>query len=77
MKITSKGRVTVPRYIRERLGFLPDTELEWEIRGGAAVRKKIGSGEQHRGRAIIEYMRGRSTVRISTDEIMELTRGDV
>ena len=76
MKITSKGQVTVPQHIRERLGLLPNTDVDWELKEGAAVLKKAAVGDLRRGRALIEHMRGRGTVRMSTDEIMALTRGE-
>lgn len=38
MKITSRGQVTIPQAVRERLGLLPHTEMEWEIDGDAARR---------------------------------------
>lgn len=74
MRITSKGKVTIPRDIREELGLLPGTEVEWEVRGSEAVLRKVPKSDEHRGRALIEHMRGRGTVRMSTDEIMALTR---
>ena len=37
MRLTSKGQVTIPQEIRERLGLLPQTEVEFEI-DGEAVR---------------------------------------
>lgn len=75
MKITSKGQVTIPQEIRERLGLLPDTEVEWHVRGEVAViRKRRGRGR--RGRALVERMSGRGTVRMTTDEILALTRGE-
>lgn len=76
MKITTKGQVTVPQHIRERLGLLPHTEVEWELRDGVAVLQKAGRGGGRRGRSLVEHMRGRGTVRMSTDEIMALTRED-
>jgi AbrB family looped-hinge helix DNA binding protein len=75
MKITTKGQVTIPQHIRERLGLLPNTDVEWELRDGVAMLKK-STGRQSRGRALIEHMRGRATVKMTTDEIMALTRGD-
>jgi AbrB family looped-hinge helix DNA binding protein len=75
MKVTTKGQVTIPQHIRERLGLLPNTDVEWELRDGVAVLQKAGSGASRRGRALVEQMRGRGTVRMSTDEIMALTRG--
>ncbi len=76
MKITTKGQVTIPQHIRERLGLLPNTEVEWELRDGTAMLKKGGGSERRRGRALIEHMRGRGTVTMTTDEIMALTRGE-
>ncbi len=43
MRITSKGQVTIPQAIREQLGLLPDTEVEFAVERGAAVlRPKKG-----------------------------------
>lgn len=71
MRITVDGQVYVPQHIREALGLLPDTNVEWEIRDREAVLRKAGTG-----RAFVEQMRGRGTVRMSTDEIMALTCGE-
>jgi AbrB family looped-hinge helix DNA binding protein len=76
MKMTTKGRVTVPQHIRERLGLLPNTDVEWELKDGAAVLTRARQGDGRRGRALVEHMRGRGTIRMSTDEIVALTRGD-
>ena len=74
MKITTKGQVTIPRHIREELGLLPNTEVEFEIRNDAVLlRKARGS---RRGRALVAHMRGRADAGLTTDEIMALTRGD-
>jgi AbrB family looped-hinge helix DNA binding protein len=76
MRITSKGQVTIPMSIREKLGLLPDTEVEFEIdRDAVRVRRARAPRAPDRGRALIEHMRGRGTRRITTDEIMRLTRG--
>jgi AbrB family looped-hinge helix DNA binding protein len=77
VRITSKGQVTIPMEMRERLGLLPNTEVEFEL-DRDAVRIKKAAGRQRRqgrGRALIEHMRGRGTRRLTTDEIMRLTRG--
>lgn len=74
MRITTKGQVTIPIDIREKLGLLPNTEVEFEL-DGDTVRIVKRRERQTRGRGLVEHMRGRSTVRMSTDEIMKLTRG--
>jgi len=77
MRITSKGQVTIPQEIRERLGLFPHTEVEFEV-DGAAVRivkaEPVDGGT--RGRYVLRRLRGSATVRMSTDEIMALTRGE-
>ena len=76
MRITSKGQVTIPIEIREQLGLLPNTEVEFEIDRDAVRMKKAATPQKpDRGRALIEHMRGRGTRRITTDQIMKLTRG--
>ena len=75
MRITSKGQVTIPIEIREKLGFLPDTEVEFRVKGNSVELVRAKSKWQLRGRKLISQMRGRATVRMSTDEIMALTRG--
>ncbi len=75
MRITTKGQVTIPLEVRERLGLLPHTEVEFMIRGNTAVLTKAGGGTR-RGRALVQHMRGRGSVRMSTDEILALTRDE-
>ena len=75
MRITSKGQVTIPRDIREKLGLLPHTEVEFVVEGNVAYVRRV-EGASRRGRRLVESLRGRATVKMSTDEIMALTRGD-
>jgi AbrB family looped-hinge helix DNA binding protein len=76
MRITSKGQVTIPMGIREKLGLLPNTEVEFEIDRDAVRMKKASAPRRaERGRALIDHMRGRGSRRITTDQIMKLTRG--
>ena len=72
MRITTKGQVTIPLAVREHLGLLPHTEVEFTIRGDSAILMKAGA--RKRGRRLVELMRGRGDVRMSTDEIIEMMR---
>jgi len=74
MRVTSKGQVTIPRDIRERMGITPQSEIEFSIEKGQVVLRKVSAGKR-RGEQLIRRLRGRATVRMSTDQIMELTRG--
>ena len=76
MRVTSKGQVTIPIEIRERLGLLPETEVEFELEGNTLrVRKARGAERRGRGAALVARLRGRGNVRMTTDEILALTRG--
>ncbi len=75
MKVTTKGQVTIPQGIRERLSIQPGTEIEFRVEG-KAVRIIPVRGTQLRGRRVVEHLRGRGAVKLTTDEIMALTRGD-
>ena len=74
MKITTKGQVTIPADIRDELGLLPYTEVEFEVKGGAVLIRKADQNRR-RGRRLVDHLRGRGDVRMSTDEILKLTRG--
>jgi len=74
MRINTKGQVTIPQDIRERLGLLPHTELEFEVRGDVVVLTRVEPGVP--GRRVVKNLRGRGDVPMSTDEIIELTRGE-
>lgn len=76
MRLTEKGQVTVPARIRDELGLRPGDEVEFEIVDGAA-RLTRAAGQRSRGRRLVDHLLGtRADVSLSTDEIMELTRGE-
>lgn len=76
MRITVKGQVTIPIEIREKLGLLPNTEVEFEIdREAVRIRRAPNQGVRSRGRQIVEHMRGRGSGSMTTDQIMRLMRG--
>ena len=73
MRVTTKGQVTIPQQVRERLGIVPGSEVEFQLdaNGARLVRRDAGTGE-----LIAARMRGRATLPTSTEEIMALIRGD-
>jgi hypothetical protein len=56
------------------MGFFPETEVEFEISGKKVFLKKAPSPSK-RSKNLIARMRGKATVRMTTDEIIALTRG--
>jgi bifunctional DNA-binding transcriptional regulator/antitoxin component of YhaV-PrlF toxin-antitoxin module len=78
MRITRKGQVTISQGVRNRLGLLPHTEVEFEARGNCTrIRKSSpAAGPGLRGQNALSVLRGAAGARMSTNEIMALTRDD-
>ena len=72
MRVTIKGQVTIPQHIREKLGILPATEIEFvEEKDRVYIVKKKDPGNRNNK---FRKLRGVATVRMTTEEIMALTR---
>ena len=74
MKVTVKGQVTIPVQIREKLGITPHSEVDFvEEDGRVYIKRRISPippiSRFHR-------FRGAATVKMTTDEILALTRGE-
>lgn len=72
MRVTSKGQVTIPQHIREKLGIAPDSEVEFLEEGDRVYLMRKMSGDPHKR---FKALRGVATVRMTTEEIMQITRG--
>ena len=73
MRVTTKGQVTIPQPIREKLGIVPNSEVDFvEEKGKVYIVKKKGSGPKDK---VFRKLRGIASVKMSTEEIMNLTRG--
>ena len=75
MRITSKGQITIPQEIREKAGLLPNTEVQFEMIGGSVLLKPAGKPAARAERAIGRLRGSLKHIRMSTDQIMALTRG--
>lgn len=72
MRVTTKGQVTIPQHIREKLGITPSTEVDFiEEEDRIFLVKRKGRKPAARRFA---KLRGVATVKMTTDEIMALTR---
>ena len=74
MRITSKGQVTIPQNIRVKMGYLPNTEVVFEVRETEVILKKAPPGGETRISSYLRAVRGSADTGMSTDQIMELTR---
>ena len=75
MRISTKGQVTIPIELREALGLLPATEVEFEL-AGDSLRIRKAPSKSRRGDTIVGRLRGRGTASLITDQIMALTRAE-
>ena len=75
MRITAKGQVTIPIEIREKAGLLPNTEVSFEF-DGTSVRIIASPvpGQRSQGGLMLAGLQGSATVKMTTDQILALTR---
>lgn len=76
MRITSKGQVTIPQAIREQVGLLPHTEVEFSVeRGRAVLRPK--SAPTDRGRMITAHLKAHGArMRMRSKDLLALLRDE-
>ena len=70
VRVTQKGQVTIPVEIRRALGITTGTEVRFELDQDGA-RLVTGQDEE---KARVAGLRGAGDVRLTTDEILALTR---
>ncbi len=72
--VTSKGQVTIPKLVRDRLGIGPGSAVSFELAPDGRVML-VHEGAKPPARSF-SRLRGMAGAGMSTDEIMALTRGD-
>jgi len=71
--VTSKGQVTIPKRVRDALGIRPGSAINFEMTpDGRVVLVPTRRGKHIESR--FAKLRGSATVKMSTREIMALTR---
>lgn len=74
MRVSEKGQVTIPKLLRDAYGIGAGTEVDFEAGDDGIVVRKVVE-RSTRGRDLVDRLRGRGDVALTTDEIMSLTRG--
>jgi len=70
-KVTSKGQVTIPKDVRERLGLRPGDEIEFvDDRKGFRVQKRVVASPFRKYRGHLKHLAGRDP-----DQLVEQMRG--
>lgn len=76
MRITAKGQVTIPQAMREELGLLPHTEVEFVVEGRQLVLRRKRD-RQGRGRRIVDHLKERGAgMRMSSKQLLALLRDE-
>lgn len=80
MRVTSKGQVTIPKHFRQRTGMEPGADVEFVEREGELVLRKAGQPRRRDADAALEAyldeVAGTLDLGMTTDEYMELLRGE-
>ena len=75
MRLRAKGQLTIPVEVREHLGLHEGDEVDFVIRGNVVHLTRAQAKRSH-GRRVAEQLRGRGSSGMSTEEIMDLLRGE-
>lgn len=68
--ISSKGQITVPKAVRDRLGLKAGTTVEFELTGDGVIMRK-----GHKGERPVDRVRGVLARQHSTDAVIDQMRG--
>jgi AbrB family looped-hinge helix DNA binding protein len=75
--VTSKGQVTIPKPVRDRLNIKPGSRIDFELApDGRVVLVKAGRKRSAAPKGRFDRILGTATSDMTTDEIMALMRGD-
>ena len=75
MRITTKGQVTIPQGIREKLGLHPHTEVEFTVERGAAVLR-LKKGRPTIGELTVKRLKQGPKMIMSSKELLALLRDE-
>jgi antitoxin PrlF len=75
--VTQKGQATIPKPIRDLLGLAAGSKIDFIPQSDGSVRIVRSDVESPPRPARFAALRGSATVRMGTDEILALTRGEV
>ena len=76
MRITSKGQVTIPQEILEQCGLLPHTQVRFVVENGRVLIEKEPEEPSRGSEGVQRLRRARLRTRLSTEELLALTRGE-
>ena len=72
--VTAKGQVTIPKAVRELLGIVPGSEVDFRRAADGSIVLTRADRQQPASR--FQKLRGHAGEGLDTDAIMALTRGE-
>jgi AbrB family looped-hinge helix DNA binding protein len=82
MRITSKGQVTVPKHIRDKLGIGPGDDIGFREEGQAVIVEKVEEPKKvNKGLELAKHLLGKGPMLrqgrplMTAEEVTELMRG--
>lgn len=72
--VTSKGQVTIPKAVRDLLGIVPGSKVEFRRNEQGHIELVKANGEQPKSR--FRRLLGHAKNGLTTDEIMQMSRGE-
>ena len=73
MRVTSKGQVTIPKHIREKLGITPTTEIDFFVEGKHVFLEKRKKATNRK----FAKQRGVAPAIITTDSQTDLPKENI
>ncbi|MBY5835433.1 AbrB/MazE/SpoVT family DNA-binding domain-containing protein (plasmid) [Rhizobium leguminosarum bv. viciae 248] len=72
--VTAKGQVTIPKRVRDLLGIVPGSQVDFHRAADGSV--VLMRADRKRPASRFEKLRGHAGKGLDTDAIMALTRGE-
>jgi AbrB family looped-hinge helix DNA binding protein len=81
MRVSEKGQITIPKYLRERAGIAPNSEVTVDFDGGRLIIAAADRQAEKANRARLERfmqalrkLEGTGDQSINADQLMQITR---
>lgn len=75
--LTSKGQVTIPKVWRDKLGLRAGDRVTFAANDSGELKLKLALSDENEFELVLKSLRGTATAGLTTDEIMEMSRGEV
>jgi len=75
MRLRPDGCITVPPEYQKELGWNPGDEVEMKVTNGALIVRHLHEATLEKD-DLIACLRGKGQLKLRTDEVMKLLRGD-